>query len=232
MENAVNDPMLTRYRAIRSKIEAAAASAGRDPATVRLVAVSKTHPFDKIEALYHAGQRDFGENYVQELVEKAKRAREQGLSEIRWHFIGHLQTNKVKVLLPEVALIHGISSLRLAQEIAKRAATLGRRARGLIEVNVDGEESKSGASISEVRSLAEAIAKLPEIELGGLMCIPDPNRAGGPRESFRRLATLEVELRPLTQGELSMGMTSDFESAIAEGSTLVRVGTAIFGERG
>jgi pyridoxal phosphate enzyme (YggS family) len=223
--------MIDRYQAIRAKIDAAAKAAGRAPDSVRLVAVSKTHPFEKIAKLYAAGHRDFGENYVQELLEKAKLAREQGLEEIRWHFIGHLQTNKVKALLPDVAVIHGVGSFRLAQEISKRASALGRRMRVLIEVNIDDEESKSGARISELRDLAEGIAALPQLELAGLMCIPDPGRSGGPRESFRRLAALEAELRPLTHGELSMGMTSDFPDAIAEGATLVRVGTAIFGER-
>jgi pyridoxal phosphate enzyme (YggS family) len=223
--------MIDRWREILGRIEKSARGAGRDPASVQLVAVSKTHPFERIEALYRAGQRDFGENYVQEMIEKAEAARVAGLDQIRWHFIGHLQSNKVKVLLPHAHLIHGIGSLRLFEEISKRATGRSSPVAGLIEVNVDEQESKSGARIAELRGIAEAAARLPNVDLRGLMCIPDPDRPAGPREAFRRLAALEADLRPLTKGVLSMGMTSDFEDAIAEGATLVRVGTAIFGAR-
>jgi len=212
--------ILDRYREICSKIKAAG------PA--RLIAVSKTQRFEKILTLYEAGQRDFGENYVQELLEKAALAREAGLSDIRWHFIGHLQTNKVKVLLPHVFAIHSVDSVKLATEISKRSEKPNSI---FIEVNIDSEESKSGVQISELRKIAEEIHALPNLKILGLMCIPDPNRKEGSRAAFHRLATLEADLRPLTQGELSMGMTADFSEAIAEGSTMIRVGTAIFGER-
>jgi pyridoxal phosphate enzyme (YggS family) len=221
--------LLRRYSEIRTQVERAAAQAGRTKESVKLIAVSKVQPFEKIEALYHAGHRDFGENYAQELVEKSARARAAGFTEIRWHFIGHLQSNKVKMLLPHTSVIHGVSSLRLAEEISKRAENTPIPV--FLEVNVDGEESKSGVQISELRSLAEQVSSLPNIELRGLMCIPDPERAAGPREAFSKLAALERDLRPFTRGELSMGMTSDFTDAIAEGATCVRIGTAIFGDR-
>lgn len=232
MSSSAPTELLGNYLAIRDAIAAAAAQAGRPTDSAKLIAVSKTHPFEKIRELYLAGHRDFGENYVQEMIAKATQARDEGLSEIRWHFIGHLQSNKVKSLLPWVFMIHGVSSLRLAEEIAKRAESQEkRRIPVLIEVNVDDEESKSGARIPEIRKLAEAIGTLPSLELRGLMAIPDPARSGGAREAFRRIAALEASLRPLTRGELSMGMTSDFGDAIAEGATYVRVGTAIFGTR-
>jgi pyridoxal phosphate enzyme (YggS family) len=210
------------YSAVRARI----------PSSVRLVAVSKTQPYEMIRELYRNGHRDFGENYVQELVEKSERAKREGLSEIRWHFVGHLQTNKVRILLPYVSMIHGVGSLRLAEEISKRAE-ISKETRlfpapVLIEVNIDGQESKSGVRISELRALASAMRGLPGIDLQGLMGIPDPKRAGGAREAFRQLAALGADLG---LNELSMGMTNDFPDAIAEGATFVRVGTAIFGER-
>lgn len=221
--------IVARYRAIRDRIAEAARAANRDPASVRLVAVSKTHPYAAIRALYDAGHRDFGENYVQELVEKAEAARAEGLADIRWHFIGHLQTNKAKLLVPHAAMIHGVGSLKLAEEIAKRAEAAKRsKLPILIEVNVDGQESKSGVQIPELRNLAASVSRLAAVDLQGLMCIPDPNRPAGARDAFRRIAALGADLG---MRELSMGMTNDFPEAIAEGATLVRVGTAIFGER-
>jgi pyridoxal phosphate enzyme (YggS family) len=139
-----------------------------------------------------------------------------------------LQTNKVKALLPFIYAIHGVGSLKLATEISKRADRL---IPIFLEVNLDAEESKSGLQIAELRKVAEEVAKLPNLKILGLMAIPDPTRTDGPRDAFRHLAALERDLRPLTSGELSMGMTSDFRDAIAEGSTFIRVGTAIFGER-
>lgn len=220
------ESLLKRYQIISDEINAAAIAAGRDPDSVRLVAVSKTHSFESIKTLYKAGQRDFGENYVQELIEKSERAKNEGLDEIRWHFIGHLQTNKVKSLLSHASLIHGVGSLRLAEEIEKRAA--GQKISVLIEVNLDQENTKSGAPISELPGLVHAILKLKHIELKGLMCIPDPNRPGGAPGAFQHLSTLA---KSLGLKELSMGMTSDFKDAITQGATWVRIGAAIFGER-
>ncbi len=226
MARVVNDPLLERFANVRNALRAATLAAGRKETDVRLVAVGKVHPYEKIRALYQAGQRDFGENYVQELVEKAERATAEGLAEIRWHFIGHLQTNKVKSLLPYVAMIHGVSSLRLGEEIAKKAEK--KRIPILIEVNIDDEESKSGVRISELRTLVSSLATLPALDLRGLMGIPNPTNATGPRDAFHRLAALAADHG---LSELSMGMTNDYADAIAEGATLVRIGTAIFGER-
>ncbi len=221
--------LVQRYRDIRDEVAMTASSAGRDPMAVKLVAVSKTHSFEKIRELYLEGHRDFGENYSQELFAKAAQAKAEGLAEIRWHFIGHLQTNKIKTLVPWVTLFHGVNSVRVFEEIEKRAE--GRKLSTLIEVNIDGEESKSGVRIAELRELAIAAASFPSVEVRGLMVIPDPTRAEGARPAFKKVAELASELGRLTRGELSMGMTSDFKDAIAEGATYVRIGTAIFGDR-
>ena len=222
--------MIELYFKLLAEVENTAKAAGRDPGAVKLIAVSKTQPFEKILELYQHGHRDFGENYVQELVDKAEQAQGYGISDIRWHFIGHLQTNKVKALVPFVHTIHGVGSLRVAAEIDKRADK-HQIISVFIEVNLDGEESKSGVQIPELRKLAAEANAFDHLALHGLMCIPDPNRVGGTRGAFRELARLESELRPLTLGALSMGMSSDYQDAIREGATYVRVGTAIFGER-
>lgn len=220
--------LAANYRDVRQQILSAASMASRIPPT--LVAVSKTQPADAIEALYHLGHRDFGENYVQDLVLKATDLASRGLPEISWHFIGHLQTNKVKALLPHVACIHSVDSEKLAQEISKRATEDGRKnpVQIFLEVNVSGEPTKSGFHPSEIRAVAAEIAKLSKIELYGLMCIPAP---GTGLRAFQTLRELETSCRPATSGGLSMGMTDDFELAIQEGATHVRVGTALFGPR-
>ncbi len=214
--------MIERYREISSAVLAGSA---------RLVAVSKGQPFEKIAELYRAGQRDFGENYVQELSEKASLAREAGFTEIRWHFLGHLQTNKVKQLLPLVFMIHSVDSSRLAEEISRRAVLAGAHCPVLIEVNVDGEDTKSGVEAGELGQFLSGLAGLPGIEVRGLMCIP--SREGGlTGAAFRRLRALRDEHRSrLGPGELSMGMSEDYPVALREGTTWVRVGTALFGPR-
>jgi pyridoxal phosphate enzyme (YggS family) len=205
----------------------------RVPEGVTLVAVSKGQSIEAIEQVYRAGQRDFGENYVQELLEKAEALQARGCTELRWHFIGHLQTNKVKALMPWVSCVQSVSSLKLAQELSKRWATSGRtgKLRVYLQVNQDAEETKSGVSEQDAPSVAREIAALPGLELLGLMSIPDPDVEGGTAPAFARLRELEKSCRPHTQGALSMGMSSDFEAAIRLGSTLVRVGTALFGPR-
>jgi pyridoxal phosphate enzyme (YggS family) len=210
-----------RFRETLSKI----------PAHVTLVAVSKVQPVEAIEAAYHLGQRDFGENYVQELVGKAEELDRRGCVEIRWHFIGHLQTNKVKALIPWVSCIQSVDSLKLAKEVSKRWKASGRvgKIAVFLQVNQDSESSKSGLAEGDVVSVAQEIAVLEGVELLGLMSIPDPS--GDSTSAFRRLRELEKSARPATRGMLSMGMSSDFESAIQEGATHVRVGTSLFGER-
>jgi pyridoxal phosphate enzyme (YggS family) len=177
-----------------------------------------------IREAFAAGQRDFGENYAQEWREKADALAE--LDGIRWHFIGGLQTNKVKYLAGRVAAIHTVDRLELAREISRRFAAKGATARVFLEVNVGGEATKSGCAPGDAPALAEAARALPALEVAGLMCIP-PAEAD-PRPHFRALRALRDALG---LAELSMGMSADWRIAIEEGSTCVRVGTAIFGER-
>ncbi|MCM2280180.1 MAG: YggS family pyridoxal phosphate-dependent enzyme [Oligoflexia bacterium] len=202
------------------------------PLTV--LAVSKTHPIEAIEALYWLGQRDFAENYAQELVEKAKTLEQKGCSGIRWHFIGHLQTNKVKALIPFVHSVHAVDSEKLARELATRWKASSRPGRlpVFLEVNIDRETSKSGLDPDRVPAVAARISELPELELQGLMCIPSAEgSAEDNRAAFGRLRELEIQCRPHTQGKLSMGMSGDYTAAIQEGTTHIRIGTALFGPR-
>ena len=191
---------------------------------VTLVAVSKTQPADAIRDAYTAGQRDFGENYVQEWREKAEAL--AGLPGLRWHFIGSLQTNKVKYLAGRVALVHTVDREELGREIAKRWEKGGARARVLVEVNLGGEASKGGCSAADVPGLVGLLRGLPSLDVAGLTCIPPPEE--DPRAHFRELRALRDRLGLV---ELSMGMSGDYPVAIDEGATIVRVGTAIFGER-
>jgi len=194
------------------------------PAGVTLVAVSKTQPAKAIREAYAAGQRDFGENYAQEWRDKADALAD--LADLRWHFIGGLQTNKVKYLAGRVAAIHTVDRVELAREISKRFAAKGAVARVYLEVNVGGEASKSGCAPDEVPALAAAARALPAIEVVGLMAIPPPE--DDPRPHFRTLRALRDRLG---LAGLSIGMSADWRVAVEEGSTCVRVGTAIFGER-
>jgi pyridoxal phosphate enzyme (YggS family) len=196
----------------------------RLPAGVTLVAVSKTHPPEAIRAAYAAGQRDFGENYAQEWREKADALAD--LAELRWHFVGGLQTNKAKVLAGRVAYVHTVDREELARELSRRLAAKGARLRAFLEVNVAGEAAKAGCAPADAPRLAEAVRALPGLELVGLMCIPPAE--GDPRPHFRTLRALRDRLG---LRELSMGMSGDLDAAVEEGATFVRVGTAIFGER-
>jgi pyridoxal phosphate enzyme (YggS family) len=194
------------------------------PAGVTLVAVSKSQPADAIREAFAAGQRDFGENYVQEWREKAEVLAD--LDGLRWHFIGSLQTNKVKYLAGRVALVHTVDRIELGREIAKRWERAGARARVLVEVNLGGEETKGGCAPGEAPALVAALRELPSLEVAGLTCIPPAD--ADPRPHFQDLRRMRDALG---LRELSMGMSGDYPVAIAEGSTIVRVGTAIFGER-
>lgn len=222
-----------RLNQIRSRITEAAATAGRDPRTVRLVAVSKTRHPDDVVAAWRAGQVIFGENYVQELTAKAA-----GISEpLEWHFIGHLQSNKVKYLAGLVTLVHSVDRLSLAEEINRQWGRLGRCCDVLVQVNIAGEASKSGTTETGALQLVRDIALLPNVRVRGLMTLPpffdDPEAARPYFAELKRLLDLiAAEAVPgVEMEELSMGMSGDFEAAIQEGATLVRVGTAIFGER-
>jgi pyridoxal phosphate enzyme (YggS family) len=218
---------------VRARLQAAALTAGREPSSVKLIAVSKTHPAAAVREAYAEGQRDFGENYVQELLQKAEELRD--LTELRWHLIGHLQRNKARHVVSLVSLLHTVDTAELALELAKRfaGAVTGRRLPVLVEVSIAGEQQKHGAAPSDLAELLTAIEALPALELRGLMCVPplteDP---AGARPFFEELA----RLRELHGGaprlpELSMGMTHDMDQAVLAGATLVRVGTAIFGAR-
>ena len=221
------------YRAIEEKVEEACLRAGRKREDVTLIAVSKTKPVSMIHELLPLGVRDFGENKVQELTEKE----ELLPKDIHWHMIGHLQRNKVKYVVGKACMIHSVDSLRLAEEISKEALKKQISVPILVEVNVAGEESKFGVSVQEAPFLVEQICSLPGIEVKGLMTIapyvedPEENRI-----VFRNLRKLSVDIGGknfdnVTMDILSMGMTGDYEVAIEEGATHVRVGTGIFGER-
>jgi PLP dependent protein len=218
---------------IRSQIAAACARSGRDPAAVRLVAVSKTHPATLVEEAAAAGQRLFGESYVQEFTAKAEAVK----APVEWHFIGALQSNKIKYLRGRVSLIHSVDRLSLAAEIDRQWGKLKRTADVLLQVNLGGEESKSGTDENGLEELVRQVAVLEHVRIRGLMTLPPYfDEAEAVRPYFRRLRQLAVEIDALGlpsvgMTELSMGMSHDFEVAIEEGATLVRVGTAIFGER-
>ncbi len=211
----------------------ACARAGRSRDEVTLIAVSKTKPVSMIEELLPGGTRDFGENKVQELVDKY----EVLPKDIHWHLIGHLQRNKVKYVVDKACLIHSVDSMRLAETISEEGEKKGVTVPVLIEVNVAGEESKFGVTLEETEGLVREIAKLPSIQIKGLMTIapyvedPEENRV-----HFSRLKQLSVDIRNknidnVSMDVLSMGMTGDYQVAIEEGATMVRVGTGIFGER-
>ena len=194
------------------------------PPGVTLVAVSKTQPPEAIRAAYAAGQRHFGENYAQEWREKADALAD--LPDLVWHFIGGLQTNKVKYLAGRVHAIHTVDREELARELSRRSGQKGAVARVLLEVNTGGEATKGGCAPADAPALAAAVRALPSVELRGLMCMPPPEE--DPRPHFRLLRELRDRLG---LAELSMGMSADWEIAIEEGATLVRIGTAIFGAR-
>ena len=208
---------------VRARIAVAAARASRDPAGITLLAVSKTKPADAVEEAYAAGQRAFGENYAQELEEKGTALAH--LPGIEWHFIGHLQRNKVKTVLRARPVVHTVDSTRLASELASRSDA---RTRVLVQVNVAREPQKSGALPEEVDALVAHVRALPALQLVGLMTIPPEGEPETARPHFRALREM-AERHGLS--ELSMGMSADLDVAIEEGATLVRVGTAIFGAR-
>lgn len=221
------------YYEVEKNISLACEKSGRSRESVTLIAVSKTKPVEDIKEIYSTGQREFGENKVQELT-----AKEPVLpSDINWHLIGHLQSNKVKYIVDKTVLIHSVDSVKLAETISKEAVKKNVKANILIEVNVAGEESKFGVSVDEALPLIEKIADLPQIHICGLMTIapfvddPEENRP-----VFRKLKQLSVDIDNkkidnVSMSVLSMGMTNDYMIAIEEGATHVRVGTAIFGER-
>jgi pyridoxal phosphate enzyme (YggS family) len=223
-----------RLTEVRARIDRAARSAGRDPASVTLVAVSKTFPIAAVRQAYEAGQRDFGENRVQEALQKIGATSDL---DIRWHLLGHLQTNKARKAAPAFAMIQSVDSVELLQKLDAAAAEAGHTPDLLIQVDLAGEATKFGVPPADVPRLLEAAAVCGAARVVGLMTLPPlPERSEDARPWFRQLRDLRdgwlasgVPAAMLRQ--LSMGMSGDFEVAVAEGATLVRVGTAIFGER-
>jgi pyridoxal phosphate enzyme (YggS family) len=215
-------------QAVRARLEAALREAGRPVASARLVAVSKEKPQAMIREAYAAGQRDFGESYAQELRDKARMLAD--LTDLRWHFIGGLQSNKAKYVAPVAALVHAVDNVALGRELAKRAG--GRTLPVLVAINIGREPQKSGVLPQQALELCRELREVRGLELRGLMCLPPEGQPARP--FFAELRKLGAELsqelgQPLP--ELSMGMSGDFEDAVREGSTIVRVGTAIFGDR-
>ena len=218
---------------VRENIQKACEKAGRSPQEVTLIAVSKTKPLFMLEEAYEAGARDFGENKVQEILEKHPKMPEDA----RFHMIGHLQRNKVKQVLPHAVLIQSVDSYRLAEQISQEAGKLGITAKILLEVNVAKEESKFGMMPEDVPEMAGQIAALPHLQIEGLMTIApfvdDPEKN---RPVFRKLYQLSVDIKKknidnVNMSVLSMGMTGDYQVAVEEGATMIRVGTGIFGAR-
>lgn len=218
---------------VQENMKEACRRSGRAESDVTLIAVSKTKPLPMLEEVYSLGIRDFGENKVQELVDKA----EQLPDDIRWHMIGHLQRNKVKYIVDKVYMMHSVDSLRLAEEISKEAVKRGIIVNILIEVNVAGEESKFGVTPEDTPGLVQEISHLPGILVRGLMTIaPFVENAEDNRIFFSALKKLYVDITNknidnVRMDYLPMGMTGDYEVAIEEGASFVRVGTGIFGER-
>ena len=223
-----------RLAAVRGRIDAAARAAGRDPASITLVGVGKMQPVESLDAAWGAGLRDFGENYVQEWRTKADALARRDL---RWHFIGGLQSNKVKYLVGRVHLVHSVDRVSLLDEIATRSARAGLVTDVLLEVNVGNEETKSGCDEAGLEALAARAVDLPGVRLRGLMGIPPFLEPEAVRPHFRRLRELRDALAARLPrlgpafSELSMGMSADLEVAVAEGATFVRVGTDLFGAR-
>ena len=220
-------------RSVEQRIQAACARAGRRRDEVTLICVTKTMPVTDLQEAYDEGQRNFGENRVQEITEKYPLLPDN----IRWHMIGHLQRNKVKYLMDRVVMIHSVDSASLARTISKEAVKAGRTMDILLEVNAAGEESKFGLAYEEVLPLVREIASLPGLHICGLMTVaPYTDDPETNREFFKKLRDLSVDIDRqsidnVSMNTLSMGMTGDFEVAIEEGATHIRVGTAIFGKR-
>jgi pyridoxal phosphate enzyme (YggS family) len=221
----------SRLQAVQARIDQAARAAGRTPGEVCLVAVSKAFPAEAIRQAHEAGQRAFGENYLQEAVGKIEMLRDLP---IEWHYIGPIQSNKTRQIAERFSWVHSVDRLKIAQRLAQaRPAELG-RLNVCIQINVSGEASKSGVAPDEALRLANETARLPHLSLRGLMAIPEPTHDRAlQRSRFALVRELKdrIAASGLALDTLSMGMTDDLESAIAEGATMVRVGRAIFGER-
>lgn len=227
----MTDSLSSRLQQVRLRLDAACAAAGRAPGAAELLAVSKTFPADDLRAAYDCGQRAFGENYVQELQQKCEAL--AGL-DIEWHFIGPLQSNKTRVVAERAHWAHSIDRLKIAERLSAQRPDGLPPLNVCVQVNVSGEDSKSGCAPEQAAALVRAAAALPRLKLRGLMCIPEPTQdAARLAAQFARLRGLLQQLNAegLALDTLSMGMSADLEAAVAEGATLVRVGSAIFGQR-
>lgn len=225
---------------LKQKIQKVCVNCGRDPKEIYIIAVSKTFPVDAVASAMDYNQLDFGENRVQELLGKEKELRDRI---IHWHLIGHLQTNKVKFIVPFVFLVHSLDSLKLAQKINSEAAAIGRTVKCLVQVNTSGEDQKSGCDAKYTLKLVKEISLLENIRIKGLMTIgkimadeKDPAEREVVRGNFRQLREIFEEIKShnipgVDMKYLSMGMTSDYDIAVEEGSNMLRVGSAIFGKR-
>jgi hypothetical protein len=223
--------ILSNLQAIRLAVTRASQAAQRDPSSVTLLAVSKTFPADAVREAYAAGQRAFGENYVQEALDKIGALRDLN---VEWHFIGPIQSNKTRVIAENFAWVHGVDRLKIAQRLSEQRPVNMPLLNICLQVNVSGEESKSGVAPDEVLALAREVSGLPRLRLRGLMAIPAPaDDAAEQRLPFARLRALaqDITAQGIALDTLSMGMSHDFAAAIQEGATIVRVGTAIFGKR-
>jgi hypothetical protein len=227
----MSDSIAANLAAVQARIARAVSNAGRAADAVRLIAVSKTFPASAVREAFDAGVRAFGENYVQELVDKAD---ELAALPLEWHFIGPLQSNKTRPVAERAHWVHSIDRLKIAQRLSEQRPANRLPLNVCVQVNVSDEASKSGVAPAEVEALARAVAALPNLKLRGLMCIPEPTedalQLGGQFAQLRELKD-RLNVAGLALDTLSMGMSGDLELAVAEGATLVRVGTAIFGTR-
>lgn len=218
-----------RLKQIRLQISNAELAFNRQPGSVLLLAVSKTKPVEDMAAAYLAGQRHFGENYLQEALKKQL---ELGAYDITWHFIGPIQSNKTKALATHFDWVHSVDSLKIAQRLSAQRSPHLQKLNICLQVNISDEPSKSGIALSELPQLCEQIAKLPNLKLRGVMAIPAPQRNfEQQRLPYKTLYQAARGLKQFDLDTFSFGMTGDLEAAIAEGSTIVRIGTALFGER-
>ena len=220
-----------RLADIRARVRASAKSVARTPDEIRLIAVSKRQPFELVEQAYRLGLRDFGENTAQGLAQRVHDCDAAGLRGIRWHFVGQLQSNKVRVVAPNSYLIHSLDRLSLAEALSRRSEDHPTNV--LLQVNIGQEAQKGGLSFDAIFPFAEEVRRLPGLRIRGLMGIPPFGQDSAPyyRELGTLFGQLSQEMQPDVFTELSMGMSGDFETAIRYGATHVRVGTAIFGER-
>ena len=216
-------------QSVLDQIQLACERVQRDPASVQLLAVSKTHPSQSLREMYQAGQRSFGENYLQEAMTKIDELQDL---EIEWHFIGHVQRNKTKHLAEKFDWVHGVDRLIIAERLSSQRMDSRKPLNICIQVNIDGQDSKDGCQPNEVAELVKQISQLPNIRLRGLMVIPAPENSvafADAKTLFEQVKSLHA--RPQDWDTLSMGMSGDLDAAIAAGSTMVRVGTALFGAR-